>query len=213
MRPHQHARSSARGARPWRDDLAVHEFLDVTKFACADRRHRAVLHHLDLGGEIAARAFPERHDIAAIVQQHVVEDLGHPVRFVEWFQLCDVARLPAPVQRRVANGPKGVARLVARRLPPSARTSIEQVCELLFLPLRYLPVESDRALPLLMNCAGPMIVRHMMGPPAELTDGTIVDYGWIAEAAIFTAFGRIPDLGEVVRCWTAEPTRCEAAER
>jgi hypothetical protein len=34
-----------------------------------------------------------------------------------------------------------------------------------------------------------------------------VDFGWIAEAAIFTAFGRIPDLGEVVRCWAEEPVQ------
>lgn len=32
MRPWLHARSSARDARPWTDDLAVQEFMDITRF-------------------------------------------------------------------------------------------------------------------------------------------------------------------------------------
>lgn len=52
-----------------------------------------------------------------------------------------------------------------------------------------------------------MIVRQVFGPPRELSNSVIVDYAWIAEAAIFTAFGRIPDLGEIVRCWSSEPTK------
>ena len=205
MRPYQHARSSARDARSWTDDLPVHEFLDATKFACADRRHRAVLHHVDLGAEIAAHAFPDRSDVRRLVESHVVEDLGHTATLADWFALVDVERLPEPVHRRVANGAKGVASMVGTKLPDTARPSVEAVCRFLFRPCDYLPDQSEHALPILMNSAGPMIVRRVFGPPTELPDGTIVDHGWIAEAAIYTAFGRVPDLGEVVRCWNGEP--------
>jgi hypothetical protein len=73
--------------------------------------------------------------------------------------------------------------------------------------LEYLGDDAELALPILMNAAGPMIVRRVFGPPRSLEDSRFVDFGWIAEAAIFTAFGRIPDLGEVVRCWAEEPVQ------
>lgn len=205
MRPYQHARSSARAVRPWTDDLPVHEFMDATKFACADRRHRVVLHHVDLGGEIASRAFPQRDDVRALVRSHVVEDLSHAATLADWFAIADVERLPRPVHRRVASGAAGVAALIGSKLPLAARPFVEPVCAFLFLPCTHLHEAPERALPLLMNCAGPMIVRRVFGAPTELPDGTIIDHGWIAEAAIYTAFGRVPDLGEVVRCWSGEP--------
>ena len=95
--------------------------------------------------------------------------------------------------------------MVATRLPKAARPFVDEVCRFLFLPCSYLLETPERALPILMNCAGPMIVRRVFGPATELPDGTIVDHGWIAEAVIYTAFGRVPDLGEIVRCWNGEP--------
>lgn len=205
MRPWQHARSSAKSIRKWEDDLPLHEFIDATKFACAERGHRAVLHHVDLGTEVAARAFPERSDVPRIVRQHVVEDLGTPAALADWFDLCNAPELPTPIDRRVQGGAKGVANLVAPRLSNSAHGAVLDVCELLFLPNRYLPEHEQTALALFMNSVGPMLVRRIFGPPSAVGD-TIVDHAWIAEAVIFTVFGRIPDLGEITRCWTAEPT-------
>ncbi|TFL16576.1 DUF6915 family protein [Jannaschia formosa] len=206
VRPIQHARSSARGLRSWRDDLPVHEFLDATKFACADRRHRAVLHHVDLGAEITRAAFADRDGVDAIVQAHVREDLGRAATLADWFTLCDLDAMPQPVARRVEGGAAGVAARVLPRLTGGAEPMVASVCAFLFRPCAFLPERPRAALPLLMNCAGPMIVRRVFGPPVELDDGGVADPGWIAEAAIYTAFGRIPDLGEVVRCWRAEPT-------
>lgn len=210
MRPYQHARSSARegagGARGWRDDLVIHEFLDATKYACADRRHRAVLHHADLGTEITRAAFPDRADVDAIVRRHVEEDLGLPVMLEDWFMLCDADALPRPVARRVAEGADGVATRIATKLPDGVAPAARAVCAFLFRPCAFLCEAPMRALPLLMNCVGPMIVRRVFGPPVEVANGGVIDHGWIAEAAIYTAFGRIPDLGEVVRCWRAEPS-------
>ena len=216
MRPWQHAKSSAGKGGCWQADLPVHEFLDSTKASCADRRHRAVLHHVDLGAALAARAFPNRTDIGGIVARHVVEDLGAAATLWDWFDCCDVARLPSPMSRRLSSGQTGVVDLVCGRLHPSLHDAVEDVADLLFLPGHFVPTHPDKALAILMNAAGPMIVRRILGPPAErVIDGQTrtIDWGWIAEAVIFTSYGRIMDLCDVVRCWSAEPrARDHAAE-
>lgn len=214
MRPWQHAKSSAGKARSWQDDLPVHEFLDSTKYACADRRHRVVLHNVDLGAEIAERVFLARHDLRAIVRTHVEEDLGHPASLADWWNFCDESKLPRPVRRRLSGGSSGIAELVGNRVPHDARGEIDRVCELLFLPVGFLVdcyassiPPAERGLPILMNSVGPMIARHVFGPPRTIASSkVVVDYGWLAEAVIFTVYGRIPDLGEIVRCWNGEPT-------
>mgnify|MGYP000079152621 CR=1 FL=1 len=212
MRPYQHAISSTATRQDWTHDLPIHEFLDSTKYACADRRHRVVLHHCDLGSDIAGRVFSNRNDVERVVQMHVREDLGRIATLKDWFDCCDLSSLPRPVTRRVEGGASGVAEHIAGRMPKETREAIDEVCSFLFLPLQYLPSNGLQALPILMNSAGPMIVRQVFGPPQEISDGIIVDYAWIAEAAIFTSFARIPDLGEIVRCWSSEPTKalCEA---
>ena len=100
MRPWQHAfasearRSGATSLRraesDWRDFLPVHELLDLSKTGCADRRHRIMLHHCDMGAVIAECAFPERADCSAIVRQHVEEDLGFEAKLSDWLAGLDL---------------------------------------------------------------------------------------------------------------------------
>jgi len=209
MRPWQHAKSSSLSTgRAWTEDLPVHEFLDETKFACADRRHRVVLHHIDLGSAVAAKAFPERDDVDALVRSHVTEDLGRAASFEEWFDQCDVPRLPTPIHRRTEDGTEGIAQLVNTRQPSALHGEVARVCDLLFLPGQFLDHSAERGWPIFMNSMGPRLARRIFGPPTSVDQGNIVvDHAAIAEAVIYTAFGRIPDLGEVVRCFTGEPTR------
>lgn len=211
MRPFQHAQTSVPNSEDWEKDLEVHEFMDSTKFACADRRHRVVLHHADLGAAIVERAFPNRQDTAQLVRQHIYEDLGRTVSLDDWFEIVDTTRLPSPIHRRIDGGYGKIAEYVSGRLPHSTHLEAKAVCEFLFSPTTYLSIDPLRALPLMMNSCGPMIVRKVFGKPRAMPDGKIVDYGWIAEAAIFTAFGRIPDLREIIDCWDFEPTRKEMA--
>ncbi len=207
MRPHQHSKSSALPHRPWTDDLAIHEFLDSTKASCADRRHRLVLHHVDLGSEIAALAFPNRKDIGQIVEQHVTEDLRGAYTLDDWFKCCDPAVLPAPIGRRIASGEKGIVDLVSARLDPNCRFAVEKVCKFLFSPTQHVSTDHEKSLLVLMNAFGPALVRRLFGPPKDISVGdraVTVDWAWIAEAVIFTTYGRIFDLGEIVKLWPRE---------
>ena len=204
MRPWQHARSSAmRSNRCWTDDVAVHEFLDSTKISCADQRHRIVLHHIDLGAELARRAFPEREDVADIVELHVVEDLNAAWSVSDWLSRCDTTNLPRPFNRRIDAGREGVIEIIGKRLHPLTLPALADVYDLLTLPGRFFSSAPYAAWSLLMNAAGPSVVQRILGGPYALEDQNelvVVDHGWMAEAIIFALYGRIPDLREVVDC-------------
>lgn len=208
MRPWQHAVSSAGSLRPWSEDLAIHEFMDSSKAGCADRRHRVLLHHVDLGATLASMTFPDRIDAADIARRHVIEDLGHPVTLQDWMDCCDPDRLPSPLQRRLDLGQAGVVSMVCSRLHRALHETAAAVAEILFLPASHTRDSAEKALSVLMNSMGPTIARQIVGAPHEfIVDGTIVvcDPAWIAEAIIFTMYGRIADLGEIARCWASEP--------
>jgi hypothetical protein len=167
-----------------------------------------VMHNIDLGVELAERAFPDRSDLGEIVQQHILEDLGYKPRLSDWIEQCNVRELPRPFRRRLDAGKDGVIELVAAKLHPCIRSEVEKVYDILTLPLCFAPDYSDLAYCILMNTVGPPVIRRIFGPPREIEHAhgkSIVDMAWIAEALIFTMFGRIPELGEVVRCCTIEP--------
>ena len=143
-----------------------------------------------------------------VVAQHVTEDLGAACTLQDWFDHCDAAVLPAPLRRRLAAGRAGVADMIANRLPAGCRAAVAAVAAFLFRPMDLVPTQPDRAPCVLMNAAGLAVTRRVFGPPVERrVDGRVVmiDWGWIAEAVMFTTYGRILDLGEVVRCWPREP--------
>ncbi len=228
MRPWQHSASSAarRSTRSGPDDrhaefgrfLALHEFLDLSKAGCADRRHRIMLHHCDLGAAIAEHAFPDLEDCSHLVRQHVEEDLGFAALLDDWIACLDFSRLPRPVARRIDSGHAGVAQMVinrfigARVLDAEARQFQEdaarEVARFLWLPLEFTRGAPVQMLSLLMNSVGPLLVRSVFGPPAIRFDRgqhAVVDWGWLAEAVTMACFGRIPDYAEFVRCVDAEP--------
>ncbi len=232
MRPWQHAVASAvqasdrtpSGEQDWAPFLALHEFLDLSKAGCADRRHRIMLHHCDMGTAIARRAFPKLAHCERLVEQHVEEDIGFAALLGDWLAAVDFDRLPRPVMRRIGNGPDGVARMVinqaigARHLDDVDRDfQVEaalDVARFLWMPLAFASDASPPVLSLLMNSVGPSLIRAVYGPPQVTVRGgrrSTVDWAWLAEAVIMASFGRIPDYTEVVCCVTAEPRRLAKA--
>lgn len=97
MKPWTHARISAKkfGGRP-EDYIDIHEFIDSSKSAHADMRHRAILHSafgiyitalvygaLEVQPDGSIRRMPyitnsdgEHVQVRDIAEQHVIDDLG-----------------------------------------------------------------------------------------------------------------------------------------
>jgi hypothetical protein len=74
-----------------------------------------------------------------------------------------------------------------------------------------------RALAILCNSIGPLIVRRVLGPPRAVpgaASGTkVFDPAWAAEAAIVWLMGRrIPPFAEIVDAVREFPTLVEEAE-
>lgn len=90
-----HARSSARKFGGEAEDyLAVHEWLDQTKMAWADTRHRAILHNSfgiflceqHFGVTITRASDGKPIPTRLIAEQHVLEDLGRIPTLQDWLE-------------------------------------------------------------------------------------------------------------------------------
>ena len=92
MKPMVHARLSAKKFGGVAEDyLAIHDFMDMTKMALPDVRHRMVLHN-SVGIYIAERVFGhtivnsdnKTVHVRDIAENHVIEDLG----FIPTLERC-----------------------------------------------------------------------------------------------------------------------------
>ena len=94
MHTFYHAKSSASewGGHP-SDYMAVHEFLDQSKMAMADVRHRAMLHHT-LGtrlaeqclGVVVTNSDGREVPVRLIAERHIIEDLGFLPTPQDWLE-------------------------------------------------------------------------------------------------------------------------------
>ena len=203
MRPYHHARASAaRSGNDWREDLKIHEFIDSSKTAFPDLRHRMILHSTDLGGELAARAFPDRLDARELVKNHIIEDLGQVRTIHDWLSHCRTQQLPRPHPGSLPVNEEVLLEAERARQTLADHQGPRAVLEILRLPLVLAPQHGDYAWSVLCNSFGPCVVRQILGPPRELpgANGTAVifDPAWCAEAMIFAIFRTIPELRWVV---------------
>ena len=199
MRPWQHAKSSAGKGGDWLADLPIHEFMDSTKAACPDLRHRMILHNADLGPELAARAFPDRHDARAVALQHVAEDLGCTPTLADWIGGCAPLRMPRPISRRLPLDCGMLAAQLARSQQLRDGDEVRAVLDLLLLPAK---IAGPAALPILLNGFGPSLARFVFGPPRELPGlqggQAVFDAAYAAEAVAHWVFGAILPLPDIV---------------
>jgi hypothetical protein len=211
MRPWQHAKSSAaKSGGDWRQDLPIHEFLDITKAANADLRHRMLLHNADLGPALATKAFPSRRDVGRVALQHVNEDMGCEPTLHNWLSLCDLTRMPTPSLRRRDFARDDLVEVLTTRLQLASTDGPASVADILLLPRTLAPDYGDASVAVLCNSIGPLVVRLVLGPPREARTKrggmTIFDPAWTAEAMIVWIMGRrIPSLPEVVGSLRAVP--------
>jgi len=84
MKPYLHGKISVKkwGGKP-EDYQDIHDFLDISKSAHADMRHRAILHN-SLGPYICERVFGlniinsdgRTVSVRDIAEQHIIDDMG-----------------------------------------------------------------------------------------------------------------------------------------
>ncbi|MGJ4999509.1 DUF6915 family protein [Bradyrhizobium sp. HKCCYLR20261] len=199
MQPWRHAELTARprGA-DWLDDLSIHEFVDSTKTACPDLRHRIVLHNSDLGVVLTERAFPERADCADIVREHVRQDLGSVPTLADWMT---TAQRPSRVRWREPDD-QDVISEACDKLGLLDDTLVRQVLGILTAATPFVQGHEDFGRAILMNNFGPSLVRRLLGPPRAIhapgRKDVIFDASWVAEGIITANFGRIPLLGDIL---------------
>ena len=209
MRPFHHAKSSAsRHGVPWEDHLPIHEFLDSTKFSCADLRHRIVLHSVDLGAALAVRAFSTRDPdvVTDIVRSHVREDMGDEMTLSQWMKFCNLMKLPktkAGLSREDAlTSLEDSAGRSAQKQKLTDTSQTKAVMDVLALPLRIAPEWKAYVLPILCNSAGLGIVKSVVGSSTKI-DGisrkaAVHDPCLTAEIMIYDIYRGIPDLRRLV---------------
>lgn len=99
MKPFLHARGSVSrfGGRP-DDYLPIHDFIDSSKMAMPDLRHRAALHH-SMGCYVVERAFghtlvnSDGREVSTrdVAENHVIEDMGFLPSLEDWLDLIPLA--------------------------------------------------------------------------------------------------------------------------
>ena len=94
---YHHADSSARRFRGSPSDyLAIHEWIDNSKIAFSDHRHRAVRHH-SFGVYACEEHFVKtitnsdgiEVPVRTIAEQHIIEDLGFVPSVQDWLKSID----------------------------------------------------------------------------------------------------------------------------
>ena len=94
MKPLKHATSSAsRFGGNLHDYLEIHNFMDSSKAAVADARHRAIFHSAfgifvveKVFGVYITNSDNKKVSVRDIAEQHVLEDLGFIPTLDRWFE-------------------------------------------------------------------------------------------------------------------------------
>lgn len=98
MKPHLHANISAKqhGGKP-EDYMAIHEFIDHSKAAVADVRHRAMLHSAwgiyvvsQVFGNLITNSDGKTVSVRDIAEEHVIQDLGFIPTMEDWLKTMPI---------------------------------------------------------------------------------------------------------------------------
>jgi hypothetical protein len=94
MKPFQHAKNSAKkhGGK-WEDYIKIHDFIDSSKAAMPDMRHRAALHSAfgiflveQVFGTVIENSEGKKVCTRDLAEDHVIEDLGFIPTLEHWFK-------------------------------------------------------------------------------------------------------------------------------
>lgn len=198
MRPYQHAVNSAAAfGGKWSDYLPVHEFIDSTKAACSDMRHRMILHSNDFGVALARLAFPDREDVERVVAQHILEDVGQARTLSDWLGHCRRSQLPRIHPAALPIDPERIVASETAHFGFEHERQICQVWSLLSLPMSLAPAFGVDALCVICNSFGPSLIRRLVGLPIQIND-SFFDPAFCAERMIYGIYHSIPPMIAIV---------------
>jgi len=94
MKPHHHANISAKQHGGIAEDyMAIHEFIDHSKAAVADVRHRAMLHSAwgcyvvsQVFGNLLTNSDGKTVSVRDIAEEHIIQDLGFIPTMDDWLK-------------------------------------------------------------------------------------------------------------------------------
>lgn len=94
MKPYIHAKISAkRHGGYYADYMAIHDFIDSSKIAMPDVRHRAILHSSfgcylaeQMFGTIITNSEGKEVSVRDIAEEHVIDDLGFIPTIENWLE-------------------------------------------------------------------------------------------------------------------------------
>jgi hypothetical protein len=203
MRPYIHAKSSAGlDGRPWIEDLAIHEFIDSSKVAFSEMRHRLILHSGDFGAALTSMAFPDRMDAVAITHRHIKEDLGWVPDLKDWLKACRPEDIVRPRFSALSIDRDAIIDKETKRQRLLESSWPAKVFDFLSMPAQMAPDFADVAGFVLANSFGVSLVRRIIGPPLEVRGKNdtkvIFDPASCAEAMIYGIYHSIPDLRRVL---------------
>lgn len=108
MNSYLHAKSAAHkwGGQP-EDYIAVEEFIDGTKKAFGDVRHRSILHNTygvwlaqEIFGRVIQLECGKQVAVREIAEQHILEDLGFIPTIQDWVKHMEIQPWMGGLQRR-----------------------------------------------------------------------------------------------------------------
>lgn len=108
MKPYIHSKCSVRRYGGTVEDyLPIHDFMDSTKCAYANLKHRAILHNT-FGIYLAERVFGvtitnsdgKKISVRDIAEDHVVEDIGFIPTLEKWLEGMPTEEWMAPTKQR-----------------------------------------------------------------------------------------------------------------
>jgi hypothetical protein len=177
--PYHHAVSSSRSLIPtkllnqedikWEDHFPIHDWLDSSKFAFADARHRSLFHN-PAGILIASKIFKNIKGAKKIATQHIIEDMGVINEIQKWLPLeyyppetlnGQRLEISSEISRTDVKG----SLIFKNPFPPTLQRKISFGLELLLSPEKTEKLDkNDPRRFFFFSSAGPYIVEKLLGP-------------------------------------------------
>lgn len=172
--PYHHSVSSAnnpkfQGNNKWEDHFELHAWLDSSKFAFADARHRSLFHN-PAGVSIASKLFKDIKNAKEIATQHITEDMGKVYQIKDWLPL---EYWPS---HTLNNEPLNLSELITLKeaktdlmsnnpFPLEIQPQIALGLDLLLSPEKTESfLENDPRRFFMFSSVGPYIIEKLLGP-------------------------------------------------